>query len=160
MVKSKISQIKPLFLQWFPNMFSVEIGKCHSRILIKRLTTWYTSFKVLEYLWCLFYLKQLNWSITLYSFLGNPMGRGACLTIVHGMTRVGHDLVTKSPPAWLMMITERTLKLSWLDTKYYCMNIGAPWSVLYKKGFLCLCNGMLHCCCSHSTDVKINKGNG
>ena len=33
-----------------------------------------------------------------YSFLGNPMDRGAWQFSVHGVTRVGHDLVTKPPP--------------------------------------------------------------
>ena len=33
-----------------------------------------------------------------YSCLENPMDRGAWQAIVHGVTRVGHDLVTKSPP--------------------------------------------------------------
>ena len=30
-----------------------------------------------------------------YSYLGNPMNRGAWLAIVHGSQRVGHDLATK-----------------------------------------------------------------
>ena len=30
-----------------------------------------------------------------YSCLGNPMDRRAWRAIVHGVTRVGHDLVTK-----------------------------------------------------------------
>ena len=29
-----------------------------------------------------------------YSCLGNPMDRGACWAIAHGVTRVGHDLAT------------------------------------------------------------------
>ena len=32
------------------------------------------------------------------SCLGNPMGRGAWKATVHGVTRVGHDLMTKPPP--------------------------------------------------------------
>ena len=32
-----------------------------------------------------------------YSCLENPMDRGAWQAIVHGVTRVGHDLVTKPP---------------------------------------------------------------
>ena len=32
-----------------------------------------------------------------YSHLGNPMDRGAWQTIVHGVTRVRHNLVTKPP---------------------------------------------------------------
>ena len=33
-----------------------------------------------------------------YSCLENPMDRGTWQGTVHGVTRVGHDLVTKSPP--------------------------------------------------------------
>ena len=33
-----------------------------------------------------------------YSCLENPMDRGAWQAKFHGVTRVGHDLVTKSPP--------------------------------------------------------------
>ena len=33
-----------------------------------------------------------------YSCLENPMDRGACQATVHGVARVGHDLVTKPPP--------------------------------------------------------------
>ena len=33
-----------------------------------------------------------------YSCLENPMDRGARRATVHGVARVGHDLVTKPPP--------------------------------------------------------------
>ena len=33
-----------------------------------------------------------------YSCLENPMDRGAWWATVHGVARVGHDLVTKPPP--------------------------------------------------------------
>ena len=33
-----------------------------------------------------------------YFCLENPMDRGAWQAIVHGVARVGHDLVTKPPP--------------------------------------------------------------
>ena len=33
-----------------------------------------------------------------YSCLGNSMDRGMWQATVHGVTRVGHDLVTKPPP--------------------------------------------------------------
>ena len=33
-----------------------------------------------------------------YCCLENPMDRGAWQATVHGVARVGHDLVTKSPP--------------------------------------------------------------
>ena len=37
-----------------------------------------------------------------YSYLENPMDRGAWRATVHGVTRVGHDLVTKPPPILLL----------------------------------------------------------
>ena len=33
-----------------------------------------------------------------HSYLGNPMDRGAWRATVHGIVRVGHDLVPKPPP--------------------------------------------------------------
>ena len=33
-----------------------------------------------------------------YSCLENPTDRGAWQATVHGVTRIGHDLVTKPPP--------------------------------------------------------------
>ena len=33
-----------------------------------------------------------------HSYLGNPMDRGSWWATVHGVTRAGHDVVTKSPP--------------------------------------------------------------
>ena len=36
-----------------------------------------------------------NGNLLQYSCLGNPMDRGAWWAILHGVTRVGHDLVTK-----------------------------------------------------------------
>ena len=38
-----------------------------------------------------------------YSCLENPMDRGAWQAAVHGVTRVGHDLVTKPPPPCILM---------------------------------------------------------
>ena len=35
-----------------------------------------------------------------YSCLGNPMDRGTWQAVVHGVTRVGHDLVTKQQPMY------------------------------------------------------------
>ena len=51
-----------------------------------------------------------------YSCMGNPMDRGAWRATVHGVARVRHNLVTKSPPpsvlyivgAQLLMISLRT----------------------------------------------------
>ena len=36
-----------------------------------------------------------------YSCLENPMDKGAWRATVHGITRIGHELVTKSPPGTL-----------------------------------------------------------
>ena len=41
---------------------------------------------------------EINGNPLLYSCLENPMNRGAWQATVHGVTRVGHDLVTKPPP--------------------------------------------------------------
>ena len=35
-----------------------------------------------------------------YSCLGHPMDRGTWQAVVHGVTRVGHDLVTKQQPMY------------------------------------------------------------
>ena len=41
-----------------------------------------------------------------YSCLENPMDRGACQATVHGVTRAGHDLVTKPPPKYLVYVLD------------------------------------------------------
>ena len=40
-----------------------------------------------------------------YSCLGNPMDRGACRATVRGVSRVGHNSVTKPPPICNVNIT-------------------------------------------------------
>ena len=40
-----------------------------------------------------------------YSRLENPMDRGAWRAIVHGVIRLGHDLVTKPPPTAMRVPT-------------------------------------------------------
>ena len=52
-----------------------------------------------------------------YSCLENPMDRRVCQAIVHGVTRVGHDLATKPPPS-----------LSRLNLSWHSFNVsqGAP----------------------------------
>ena len=48
-----------------------------------------------------------------YSCLGIPMNRGAWWTTVHGVTKVGHDLVTKQPHLYnnrIMLNVRRTYK--------------------------------------------------
>ena len=42
--------------------------------------------------------REANCHPLQYFCLGNPMGRGAWQATVHGVTRVRHNLVTKSPP--------------------------------------------------------------
>ena len=39
-----------------------------------------------------------NGNLLQYSCLENPLDRGASGATVHGLTRVGHNLVTKPPP--------------------------------------------------------------
>ena len=46
-----------------------------------------------------------------YSCLENPKDRGAWQTTVHGVARVGHDLVIKPPPSQAVYI----LIYYWLD---------------------------------------------
>ena len=41
-------------------------------------------------------LREGNGNPLQYSYLGNPMDRGAWWAIVHGVPIVGHDLSTKS----------------------------------------------------------------
>ena len=43
--------------------------------------------------------EQGNGNPLQYAFLGNPMDRGAWQATVHGVSRVRHDLATKSPPS-------------------------------------------------------------
>ena len=43
------------------------------------------------------YGREGNGNPLWYSCLENPMGGGAWQAIVHGVSRVGHDLVTRSP---------------------------------------------------------------
>ena len=40
-----------------------------------------------------------------YSCLKNPMDRGAWQATVHGVARVGHDLVTKPPPRYFSLVS-------------------------------------------------------
>ncbi|KAB0345981.1 hypothetical protein FD755_024367 [Muntiacus reevesi] len=48
---------------------------------------------------------ERNGSPLQYSCLENPMDRGAWQTLVHGVTRVGHDLATKPPP-WVSQVAQ------------------------------------------------------
>ena len=71
------------------------------------------------------WIRSLSWEDLLekemathfqYSCLENPMGRGAWQATVHGIARVGHDLVTKPPPPLLYMHAK------WLQS---CPNLGS-----------------------------------
>ena len=50
-----------------------------------------------------------------YSRLENPMGRGAWLATVHGVTRVGHDSVTKPGVFGQMSEYKNTPKDVWIE---------------------------------------------
>ena len=52
------------------------------------------------------FLGEENGNPLQYSCLRNPMDRGAWQAIVHGVTRVGHDLVTKPSPPPLLITAE------------------------------------------------------
>ena len=41
--------------------------------------------------------REGNGNLLQYSCLGNPMVRGTWKATIHGVTEVGHDLVTKPP---------------------------------------------------------------
>ena len=45
-----------------------------------------------------------------YSCLENPVDRGAWQAIIHGVARVGHDLVTKQQPPQIFFIIEICIK--------------------------------------------------
>ena len=48
-----------------------------------------------------FFTGERNGNPLQYSCLEKPMDRGAWQATVHGVARVGHDLVTKPPPPYL-----------------------------------------------------------
>ena len=66
-----------------------------------------------------------------YSCLGNPMDRGAWQATVHGVTRVGHDLMTKPP--CLLRVLEKTMaphsstlawKIPWMEEPVGLQSMG------------------------------------
>ena len=59
-----------------------------------------------------------------YTCLGNPMDRGVWQVAVHGVARVGHNLVTKPPP-WVYLGL-----LWWLIGKESACNAGDAGSIL------------------------------
>ena len=48
-----------------------------------------------------------------YSCLGNPMERGTWQATVHGVTKVGHDLVTQSPSTSMFIAPLFTIANTW-----------------------------------------------
>ena len=60
--------------------------------IIKESTQFYNSSLYLTR------LEEGNGNLLQYSCLENPMDRGAWQATVHGVARVGHDLLTKPPP--------------------------------------------------------------
>ena len=61
-----------------------------------------------------------------YSCLENPMDRGAWRATVHGITRVGHDLVTKPPPGTLWGCRGRTWNRGVACKGQFCLVLEAP----------------------------------
>ena len=64
-----------------------------------------------------------NGNLLQYSYLGNPMDRGAWQATIHGVPRVGHDLVTKLPPPFAI-----TASLQILHLNEHCVELKIPWS--------------------------------
>ena len=42
--------------------------------------------------------QEKVWQPPQVFLMENPMNRGACQATIHGVAKVGHDLVTKPPP--------------------------------------------------------------
>ena len=61
-------------------------------------------------------LGEENGNPLQYSRLENPTDRGAWRTTVHGVARVGHDSVTKPPPALLPALTTAGPLPAWVGT--------------------------------------------
>ena len=79
-----------------------------------------------------------------YSCLENPMGRGAWWAALHGVARVGHDLVTKPPPPPKIKRKEILISVNVLkSTKMVYKDL----SLLPRKCFNCL-SPQICCCCS------------
>ena len=55
-------------------------------------------------------VQALGWEVPLEknplqcSCLGNPKDRGNWQATVYGVTRIGHDLATKPPPVFLLVV--------------------------------------------------------
>ena len=68
-----------------------------------------------------------------YSRLENPIGRAAWLATVHGISRVGHNLVTKLPPQSLSYFREfnshyyQKGKIAHLSSQGYGFSSGHVW---------------------------------
>ena len=55
-----------------------------------------------------------------YSCLENPMDRGAWQATVHGLARVGHDLMTKPPPSNLIKLLRFFFSFFFLSHTFHC----------------------------------------
>ena len=64
-----------------------------------------------------------NGNLLQYSYLGNPMDQGAWQATIHGVPRIGHDLVTKLPPPFAI-----TASLQILHLNEHCVELKIPWS--------------------------------
>ena len=58
-----------------------------------------------------------------YSYLENPMDRGAWQATVPGVTRVGHNLATKTPPRYNCMYQSHNALYNYLDNTNVSENI-------------------------------------
>ena len=88
----------------------------HSTISFWCIKPWiWLCFISLE-LFLYYSIADFLYHLSVLSCLGNPMDSGACWAIVHGITRVGHDLVTKS-----------------LSILYICQPIFVPWKFAFTS---------------------------
>ena len=72
--------------------------------------------------------KEMATNSFQYSCVENTMNRGAWLAVVHGVARVGHNLVTK-PPAWSSgLLTSRLFSIGIPSKMLYPELSGKWWS--------------------------------
>ena len=63
-----------------------------------------------------------------YSCLGNLIDRGIWQAIVHGVTRVGHDLVTKPPPCLYSRLKTNNDNKTWISIYFISFILDYSWS--------------------------------
>ena len=83
-----------------------------------RRSLWSSLITIVYILLTIYISGKGNGNPLQYSCLENPMGRGACPAMVHGVARVRHDLASKPPPPshitcliWLAIIWMRAFIL-------------------------------------------------